>query len=302
MRCLPLADDCGISEKGTEDVMRCIDARSLRGASLLANGPFAEKAAAMMGRRLAADPGLRAGAHLNLLEGKCSAPPSSVPLLADASGRFRHTLGGLCGRLLVLPAAEKEKIIEQTAREWLAQVARIRDLLRNASGLQEVPLYLDGHQHVHAVPALRPALARVLEAFRFVHVRSPEEPRYACPAPLSLRLVGTARRELLARWGAGLRRFLTARGVPVPDFFIGGMCSGSMTGPRLEAGLAAVYARARPTDLVEIMFHPGGDDPGGDGKDVFSAFYAAPERAVEKNLLLSREYRELLGACDPEWR
>ncbi|MDR1489277.1 MAG: ChbG/HpnK family deacetylase [Desulfovibrio sp.] len=302
MRCLPLADDCGIGEKETEDILRCIDAKSLRGASLLANGSFTEKAAALMGRRLAADPGLRAGAHLNLLEGKCSAAPASVPLLADASGRFRHSLGGLCGRLLFLPAAEKKEFIEQTAREWLAQITRIRNLLCEASGLEEVPLYLDGHQHVHAIPALRPALARVLDAFRFVHVRSPEEPRYACPAPLSLRVVGTARRELLAHWGAGLRRFLTARGVSVPDFFIGGMCSGSMTGPRLEAGLAAVCARARSTDLVEIMFHPGGADSGGGGKDVFSAFYAAPERAVEKNLLLSREYRELLGLYDPQWR
>ncbi|MDR2801576.1 MAG: ChbG/HpnK family deacetylase, partial [Desulfovibrio sp.] len=124
MRCLPLADDCGIGEKGTEDIMRCIDAKSLCGASLLAGGPFAEKAAALMGQRLAADPGLRAGAHLNLQEGKCSASPSSVPLLADASGRFRHTLGSLCARLLFLPAPEKKELIEQTAREWLAQVTR----------------------------------------------------------------------------------------------------------------------------------------------------------------------------------
>ena len=308
MHCLPLADDCGISEANVAAIMRCIDAGALRGTSLMACGAALESGAAMLGRRMAENPALRAGAHLNLLEGRCTAAPDSVPLLADEQGRFRFSLGSLCLKLQTLSGRGRSALVGQIALEWHAQITTIHSLLKAATGWEDVPLYIDGHQHVHAIPALRPALGDVLGAVRAVHVRVPEEPRYSCPAPPALAVVGSLRRELLAYWGRSLRAFLAARHVPAPAYFIGGFCSGSMTQERLAAGLAAVAARAANDAVVEIMTHPGpaGDQAGNlakgqAGTDTFSRFYAAPEREEEARMLLSPRFHQTLAKYDPTW-
>ncbi len=300
MRCLPLADDCGVSNANTDAIAHCIDAGALAGASVLAAGAVFERGAAELGRRIAANPALRAGVHLNLLEGRATSPPEAVPLLADGHGNFRRSLAWMCFALPLLSARAKAAFNEQAALEWRAQIDAVRGPLFAAAG-KETPLYLDGHQHVHAVPTLRPALAAALEHCDVAHVRVPQEPRYACPAPLPLLLAGTARRELLAYWGRSLRPFLAQREIPAPDFFIGAFCSGSMNRARLQAGLAAVAAKTKAGDLVEIMFHPGGDAALG-GTGPFSRFYAAPEREEEKALLLSPDFRRALAKHDPSWQ
>lgn len=306
MHCIPLADDCGFSDSNVTAITRCIDANALRGASLMACGAAVEKAAVMLGGRLAQNPGLRLGVHLNLLEGSCSSDPTLIPLLANRDGTFRHSLGGLCLKLETAGKGKKSALAEQAALEWNAQVSKIHALLRAATGWDKVPLYLDGHQHVHAIPALLPALGTLLENITPVHVRIPEEPRYYCPAPSGLQAKGTIRRELLAFWGRSLRQFLAARGVTGPDFFIGAFCSGAMTLERMGAGLAKVHSLAYGNSTVEIMFHPG--LPGEEEKieatvtDVFSRFYAARERTTETNLLLSPAFRQALAKYDPSWQ
>ena len=316
MRCLPLADDCGVSASTVSAIMRCIDAGALCGTSIMARGEAVEAAAAELGRRMAGGsapgttfrPALRAGVHLNLLEGLCAASPQSVPLLADEQGVFRHSLGTLCRELYTMSRRNRFRFLDQVTLEWLAQVATVHGLLKKATGWEEVPLYLDGHQHVHAIPALRPALDAVLGSLRAMHVRVPEELRYACPAPPVLFAAGTLRRELLAFWGRSLRAFLATRHIPAPDYCIGMFCSGSLTLERLAAGLAKTATIAADDTVVEIMTHPGmgaGMDgtPGGGtpGKDAFSRFYASPARDVEREMLLSPEYRHTLAKYDPAW-
>ena len=300
MYCLPLADDCGISEANVATIMQCLDAGALRGTSLMACGAALESGATMLGRRMVENPAIRAGAHLNLLEGRCTAAPETVPLLADEQGQFRLSLGSLCLKLHTLSRRDRSALIGQTALEWHAQITAIHTLLRVATGWEEVPLYLDGHQHVHAIPALRPALGEILGAVRIVHVRVPEEPRYLCPAPPALNFVGSLRRELLAFWGRSLRAFLAEHHIPAPASFIGGFCSGSMTQERLAAGLAAVAARAANDAVVEIMTHPGPAEAQS-GTDTFSRFYAAPEREEEARMLLSPRFHQTLAKYDPTW-
>lgn len=291
--------------------MHCLDTGCLRGTSLLANGAAVEHAVVRLAERMARDSRILAGVHLNLLEGRCTAPAASIPLLAAADGFFRHSLGGLCRLLYASRPSVREAAIEQSAIEWRAQTDTVTGLLQQTLGT--VPrVYLDGHQHVHAIPALRPALSAVLDAVAVTHVRVPEEPRYYCPAPPKLALAGALRRELLAFWGRSLRRFLASRGVPSPDVFIGAFCSGSMTADRLEAGIARAATLAGKGGLVEIMLHPGGNAPDGNsggartrsgGKDrEFERFYAAPEREVEKNLVLSSFMRQILAKHDPSWQ
>lgn len=304
MRCLPLADDCGVSPSNTQSIMHCIDSGALRGTSILASGDAVALAAVMLAERMRDNPRLKAGVHLNLLEGRCTAQPSSVPMLADRKGRFLHSLPVLCLRLARLSPKGKQAMLAQITLEWQAQIDLVTGLLREQTPAKDVIPYLDGHQHVHAIPALRPALIRILEANSVLHVRVPEEPRYTMPASASLFVVGTLRRELLSAWGRSLRPFLSRAGVRCPDFFLGAFCSGSMTSERLKAGLAKVHSLAgKANPLVEIMTHPGGyvPDEARPDDDGFARFYAAPEREQEKQMLLSREYRDMLARFDMAW-
>lgn len=300
MYCLPLADDCGVSERNVLAIMRCLDAGALKGASVMANGAGVALAAAMLGDRLRDNPDIRVGVHLNLFEGRCVAPPHAIPLLADSEGNFRYSLGKLLLSLPLYSPARKTALAAQAALEWRAQVDVLRDLLCAAANQEDVPLYLDGHQHVHAIPALRPALAEVLDTYRFVHVRVPEETRYRCPTPPTLFLAGHLRRELLASWGRSLRRFLRSRGIAAPDFFVGAFASGRLTPEHLEAGLAAISSMTGDGTLVEIMVHPGGA-PDMPGTCSFAPFYHAPERIAEETMLLSPRFRKILARHDPSW-
>lgn len=301
MRCVPLADDCGISTTNVDAIIRCVDAGSLRGTALLACGNALQYAVDRLTERMRGKTPVMAGVHLNLFEGFCCAPQEQIPLLADDSGRFLHSLGSFYRTLYLAPKSKKNALMDQATIEWLAQIKRIRDLFSMVFGKEDTPLYLDGHQHVHAIPALRPALSAVLEQERFTHVRVPQEITYMYPSSVSLRIKGTARRELLALWGKQLRQFLDKRAVKAPHFFLGAFASGNMTIECVEAGLAAVAKQAGKNDMVEIMAHPGAHNPQ-NGTDLFGQFYSAPEREKETAMLLSPRFRQALMRHDPEWR
>ncbi len=297
MRRLALADDCGISPGATDAILRCVDAGSLDGASVMAGAPRAREAARSLARRSAL-----VGVHLNLLEGRCVAPAGEVPLLVDARGNFRHSLGSLWAALTLASRGSRASLAAQIAREWQAQA----DLVREAAGRKESggAVYLDGHLHVHVLPALRPILLELAESFPVCHVRIPIEPRHMPPAPPALLAVGSVRRELLRAWAAPLRLLLEQRGIPSPEVFIGAFCSGAMNAPRLEAGLAraarSVSSNAPAEATVEIMFHPGGFSPEERADPAFAslpyaAFYTSPARRVEEELLLSPEFGRLLS-------
>ena len=354
MRCLPVADDCGVSSPVTEIILRCIDAKALRGTSVLAGGACAHEAAHALGMRLYRQPELAVGVHLNLLEGRCISAPADVPLLADDHGWFRHGLGSLWAAVTFGSGTKKAALLEQMIWECRAQVESVHAAVRAgwvtawAADHPEAepddapacpPCYLDGHLHIHSIPAFRPVLGALLEAYRFRHVRIPAELRQWMPAPLSLQLVGGMRRELLSVWGGGLRVFLQERGVAFPHFFAGAFASGGMTLPLLRESLAAIHERAPAVDaLVEIMFHPspaqgaipegGRVSPPPVACSVMSsphpespvslhalpadasiaarqrqlgAAYATPSRQAEGALLLSTEYQQLMARHDPSW-
>lgn len=303
MRCLPLADDFGVSATNVDAIIRCIDAGSLLGTSLMANGVALDYGAARLGERLRKISHLRVGIHLNLLEGRCSASPDTVPLLADERGFFRYSLGRLCLALPFFSSRKKAAFIEQTTIEWLAQVHCVREAMRKTTQWADAPFYIDGHQHVHAIPLLWPALAAVIHSGPATHVRVPKELRYACPAPAFLQGAGTARRELLSIWGKSLKSSLDSLGVPTPDFFIGAFCSGAMTLERLQAGLAKTASYASCNALVEIMTHPGAQDTAQKNQtDLFSRFYAAPEREAETAMLLNPTFQQTLAKHDASWQ
>ena len=298
MRLLTHADDCGLTSGMTRAILDCARSGALLGASVMAGGACADEAARALESAISGRHGLPVvGVHLNLLEGRCLLPPERLPLLARPDGFFRHSLGSLCLALSVPFSRSKQALLDEIAEESSAQAARIQAAVPRAR------LYLDGHLHVHILPALRPVLFSLLESFPIDYVRVPAEPRYALPVPPRLRVVGTIRRELLRLWSRGLSAALGKRGVRTPDCFIGAFCSGSMTLPRLTAGLEHARRILADDALVEVMFHPGGFDPDDASCDLaYREFYLSPERNDEYALLRSSEFHHLMLRHDKEWQ
>jgi predicted glycoside hydrolase/deacetylase ChbG (UPF0249 family) len=320
------ADDCGLGRGISEDILFCLKRGPLNSTTLMTGGDYAAEAAATLN----AVPGIRVSLHLNLLEGRPTAPPASVAPLADANGFFRYSLGALCAALHLLPPRRKKALLSAVRTEFSAQadwfLSRIRPAGQNiplqkhgatacasegqvpppacsdqepAASLRP-PLRLDGHLHVHALPLLKDVLREFLREYRPEYVRVPLEPRHLPPAPPKLLLAGGLRRELLALWAASLRGLLDDEGIGYNCFLSGVFAGGSLTLPRLRASLAAVR-RAAGQDargILEIMCHPGGlgpDETGAAVKPAFRAFYLSPARAAEKAALLSPELPALLA-------
>ncbi len=312
MRCLPLADDCGLSTGITEGILRCLDAGGLRGASVLAGGEHAREACTALAARQKYGLGPRIGVHLNILEGRATARPAALPILADCQGRFKLSAPALWAGLTLASRRARNALIAQIELEFHTQAEFILKSVsegsaRGASAHALPALYLDGHLHVHALPALRPVLGTLLETFSFKHVRVPLEPLYLPPVPPVACITGVLRRGVLALWAKPLRAFLQKRGASVPDFFLGAFCSCSMTLPRLASGLKAIRKLAPAEDaLVEIMLHPGGLSESecrscASGEAVYSAAHASPCRKAEAEMLLSQDFHRLMAHYDKTW-
>ena len=300
MHILPHADDCGLAAGITSAIMDCARSGALLGASVMACGDCADEAVRELEKTISSRHGVPVvGVHLNLLEGRCMLPSERLPRLARPDGVFRHSLGSLCLALSAPFSRSRQALLDEIAAEWTAQAACIHA----AAPLSR--LYLDGHLHVHVLPALRPVLFSLLENFPIDYVRVPAEPRYNLPAPVVLQFTGNLRRELLRLWPAGLSAELRRRGVRTPDCFIGAFCSGNMTLPRLIAGLTHAGKTLADDALVEIMFHPGGvrpDDDSGVHTLAYRDFYCAPERKAEYALLHSPQFHELMLRHDKDWQ
>jgi len=177
------ADDLGYSSARDAGILACAARRGglVTRASVLVTGA---SAAAACTAAMAA--GLPLGLHLNLSEGAPAASPlAAVASLVDAaSGRMRGKLGlrAACAAGAVEPAHLEAEIGAQLDLfERLQRAAAMSEAAAEAAGAEVeaaaagagvgaggaagfAPAHIDGHQHVHVLPAVREALLRVLAA------------------------------------------------------------------------------------------------------------------------------------------
>lgn len=161
MRIVLNADDFGASADTVRSTIECFERGVLTSATIMPAVPATAAALAYARDR----PELDFGVHLTLVrdeESRSICEASELPGLVDAEGRFLETrtfrLRALAGRL---PAAELE-------REIAAQIAFVRD--------HGIPVsHVDSHRHVHKLPAVREALARVLPRFGVERVRTVQD-------------------------------------------------------------------------------------------------------------------------------
>lgn len=237
------ADDLGWTEGVNRGIAEAHRSGIVRSTSLLANG-----AAFAGGVELAhAAPGLGVGVHLNLSDGRPVAPAPSVSSLVNKAGEFEGSTESLLLRM-----ARKKLSLEEVAREWDAQIDKIR-----SSGIE--PTHLDGHKHVHMLPglfelALRLAKKHGVRAIRISHEASTLRAALAGGEGYNQGVVlkqGVQARalKLLAREA----RVLAERsGIATTDYFCGIAQAGELT----REGVGALL-RNLPEGTTEMMCHPG---------------------------------------------
>jgi len=226
------ADDFGLSEGVNEAVERAHRDGILTSASLMVAGPAAADAV----RRARAQPSLKVGLHLVVIEGPAVLPPSAIPHLVDADGQFPS------GQLrLGLNYFFRPDVHRQLAAEIRAQFAAFA-----ATGLTLD--HANAHKHMHLHPTVGRLMIDIGRDFGLRAVRIPAEP------PSVLARCGTRvgpGAHILYRWTALLRRQARAAGMATNDHCFGLAWSGHMTAPRLQALLAAL-----PEGRSEIYVHP----------------------------------------------
>ena len=158
----------------------------------------------------------RAGVHLQLSAGRPRLAPERASSLVGADGCFH--------RRVPLDFAPDPA---QVAAEWTAQIEALM-----AWGV--VPTHLDGHHHVHVLPACREALLAVAGRF------------------------GLPVRAVTAADQAALR----GSSIACPDVFAGDFDEGARTTERFLSLAARALASCPEGGAAEVMVHPGLAEPG----------------------------------------
>ncbi len=226
------ADDFGLSESVNEAVEKAHRDGILQAASLMVAGPAAADAV----RRAHANPGLRVGLHLVVIEGPAVLPPGQIPGLVDRDGQFPSDQLALGINYFFRPSIRR-----QLAAEIRAQFQAFA-----ATGLALD--HANAHKHMHLHPTVGAMMLRIGKAHGLARIRIPAEP------PDVLARCGTAVAagdRMLYRWTTLLRRQAKAAGVATNDHCFGLAWSGHMTADRVRALLANL-----PGGDSEIYFHP----------------------------------------------
>lgn len=277
------ADDLGYCTERDDGILQAFQRGIVTNASLLVTGISAESA----GKR-AKCLSLPLGLHLNLTEGSPLAIGPCGSSLCDES------LGEMLGKFgLRKRLAEDQISLIDVEKEIQAQIDRFREI----TGYE--PTHVDGHQHVHVIPALSETISFVLQRNGVTSVRIPaeeEEESVFDGAVQQIDRLGDFLSQV-SRDASISRETYQRRGIESSERFVGLRLMGNQLSlGRLLTNLQAVVQREREqrkgnnkeccdnSMVIEWMVHPGflslgyGDD-----------FSQSMEREHEKDFLQMRE-------------
>jgi hopanoid biosynthesis associated protein HpnK len=226
------ADDFGLTESVNEAIDRAHRHGVLQAASLMVGAPAAADAV----RIARANPSLRVGLHLVVIEGPAVLPLADIPDLVDAAGQFPSGQLQLGLNYFFLPSIRR-----QLRAEIRAQYAAFA-----ATGLTLD--HANAHKHMHLHPTVGRMMLTIGQEFGLRRIRVPAEPPAVmarCGTP-----VGWGNR-LLYRWTGLLRRQAQTAGIATNDYCFGLAWSGHMTAEKISCLLPNL-----PPGDSEIYFHP----------------------------------------------
>jgi hopanoid biosynthesis associated protein HpnK len=274
------ADDAGICVETNAAIELAFRYGVLTSISVMTNMPAFDDAVAMAVR----NPGLGTGVHLVLTSGRPVSSPRGIPLLVNQEGKFRHGFVGLW-RLLV--GRNGAAAVDQIRRELTAQVEKAV-----ASGLAID--HVDGHRHVHMIPAIWPVALMLTRQIGSGFVRVAAEHSGTRRWPVSLNM---AKATILRQCARANRHSDEAVDVSAVQHFAGVLDAGSMTLPTLMRLLKNV-----PDGISEIITHPSfasssdlaARAPHYAAEDL--TFLRSPRRREEAAALIHADVRRLITA------
>jgi chitin disaccharide deacetylase len=269
------ADDFGLTSGVNRAIAEANRSGVLTSATMMANAPAFDEAAA----QAKAQPGLRTGCHVVLIDGEPVFP--NLPSLTHGSAgsvRFRNSL-----KRFVVAAVRRQISAHEIQQETEAQIRKIQSL-----GIMLT--HIDSHKHTHMFPhVLRPVL-RAAKTCGVRAVRNPFEPFRAWPhgavmatPGLWLRSAGVTAFQMFA---AEFGRALKEEGMLSTDGTVGIAATG-----KLDQKMLLRILTALPEGTWELVCHPGYSDA--DLKAAGTRLTAS--REIELAALTSRETKEALA-------
>ena len=237
------ADDLGWTDGVNRGIVEAHRKGLVMSTTLLANGRAFEGALEAARQ----NPELGIGVHLNLGDGRPTAPADEVRGLLNGAGELDGATEGLLLRI-----ASRRLRMEEVEREWDAQIGKIR-----GSGI--APTHLDGHKHVHMLPglfelALQLAKKHGIRAIRVANEESSLRSALSAGAghSASVMLKQGARARGLKLLARDARKMAVHEGIATSDYFCGITQTGVLTREGLEEFLEKL-----PEGTTELMCHPG---------------------------------------------
>ena len=226
------ADDFGLTESVNAAVERAYREGCLHAASLMVAAPAAEDAI----RIAKANPGLRVGLHLVVIEGASMQPPFKIPGLVDAAGQFPSDQLKLGVNYFFRPGIRRQLESEIQAQfEAFAKTGLILD-------------HVNAHKHMYLHPTVGSITLRTGKNYGMKRIRVPAEPSrvmQACGETIGLGA------KTLSVWTNLLRHQAKAAGIIANDHCFGLTWTGHMTPVRIRRLLDHL-----PDADNEIYFHP----------------------------------------------
>ncbi|EIM25525.1 ChbG/HpnK family deacetylase [Microvirga lotononidis] len=259
------ADDFGIADGVSRGIVELAGMGRLSATGAMTNMPGWRRAAASL---TPLRDRMAVGLHLNLTTGS---PLGPMLLLAPS--------GGFPSLKELLPKALKRRL---PAAEIAAEIGRQLDAFEEVFGA--APAFVDGHQHVHVLPVVRPALFAVLKARGYagrVWLRDPSDRA----AAILRRPIGRNKALIVKSLARGFARKAHAEGFRTNQGFSG------FAPLDLSVSAARVFEEAfsglgaRPL----VMCHPGYVDD-----ELRSLDPALESRIEELTYLKSDAFSELL--------
>ena len=259
------ADDYALSEGVSRGILELAELGRISATSVMANMPEWPRHAPAL-RDVAGRLGV--GLHLNFTTGS---PIGAVPAIAP--GGFLPSLQDLVRQSLTgrLPASEVR-----------AEIERQVDAFEQAFGAP--PAFVDGHQHVHVLPVIRPMLLEALAARGLrdrLWLRDPSDGIL----PIVRRGVSAHKALIVKALTTGFRGAARAAGFDTNEGFSGYSPFDPATPPERVFRQAFVDLGPRPV----VMAHPGhaGGEPIEGGAEMET-------RPLEFAYLASDAFRDLL--------
>ncbi|MFN0071206.1 MAG: carbohydrate deacetylase [Chloroflexota bacterium] len=234
----PHADDLGLHPAVDRAIFQAYEHGALAGASILVGGKTFRSAAAEA-RQL----GMPTWLHLALVDSEPVSAPGEIPSLVGRDGRFPQTFPLVVARGLVGSVA---------ARDLDLEISRQIQRFGEAGLAIDGAIRLDGHQHLHVLPAVTTSILKFAGSSRISHVRQPmRSPAERNPRSLRVTLFGLV--DLLSAHAAHRLRLRNVQMIPC----WGSVYAGHLTLPRARALLRSLPPHASG----QLICHPGTDNP-----------------------------------------